>query len=376
MKKIILTIASLCILWSGASFATQADKQVIAIANTVADWQLQHRDSVDYIRTYKDQTGLTKGWVQAAFYVGLTRWAHVTNNANYQQVLLQLAESNKWQLGPLTWHADDHAIGQIYLALPQGRLPKHYEPTQAVFDGIINYNASNSLEFLSNPDPQSEGTCQRRWCWSDALFMAPPVWAALSKVTGDEKYLNFGLKEYAATQDYLYDKELHLFYRDSRFFEKRSEHGNKIFWSRGNGWVFAGIPLLLEQMPESHPARATLLTLYTEMAARFKAIQTDAGLWASSLMDFEHQPLKETSGSAFVTFGISWGINQGILDKTEYLPVVQKAWPALVSAVDKDGKLGWVQQIGNAPDQVLASDTQYYGVGAFLLAASEMMVLE
>jgi unsaturated rhamnogalacturonyl hydrolase len=40
--------------------------------------------------------------------------------------------------------------------------------------------------------------------------------------------------------------------------------------------------------------------------------------------------------------------------------------------VQPDGKLGWVQQIGYAPDHVEAGDTQLYGVGAFLLAASEV----
>ena len=30
-----------------------------------------------------------------------------------------------------------------------------------------------------------------RWSWADALFMAPPVYAALSKMTKDPKYVTF-----------------------------------------------------------------------------------------------------------------------------------------------------------------------------------------
>jgi hypothetical protein len=32
--------------------------------------------------------------------------------------------------------------------------------------------------------------------------------------------------------------------------------------------------------------------------------------------------------------------------------------------------LGWVQQVSDRPEQVAPSDTQFYGVGAFLLAGS------
>ena len=50
-------------------------------------------------------------------------------------------------------------------------------------------------------------------------------------------------------------------------------------------------------------------------------------------------------------------------------------WRALVAAVQPDGKLGWVQRVGAGPGQVDKDDTQLYGVGAFLLAASEVSKL-
>jgi rhamnogalacturonyl hydrolase YesR len=68
-------------------------------------------------------------------------------------------------------------------------------------------------------------------------------------------------------------------------------------------------------------------------------------------------------------------VNRGILESETYLPVIGKAWKALTAAVAADGKLGWVQQVGNAPDEVLETDSQFYGSGAFLLAASEMLQL-
>jgi rhamnogalacturonyl hydrolase YesR len=195
----------------------------------------------------------------------------------------------------------------------------------------------------------------------------------LSNLTGDPKYRNYALEEFFATRDYLYDDESHLFYRDSRFFERRSEFGNKVFWSRGNGWVFAGLPLLLEALPDEHEARRDLLLLYREMAAALKDVQRGNGYWAPSLLDVAHDPLPETSGTAFITFGLAWGVNRHILPADEYAEAVEKGWAAVAAAVDDHGKPGWVQQVGNAPDEVRASDTQLYGSGAVLLAASEML---
>ncbi|MGH8222944.1 MAG: glycoside hydrolase family 88 protein, partial [Woeseiaceae bacterium] len=186
-------------------------------------------------------------------------------------------------------------------------------------------------------------------------------------------YRDYALKEYIATRNYLYDGRKRLFYRDSRFFDRRSPYGNKIFWSRGNGWVFAGLPLLLEALPEEHAARRELLRLYREMASKLADLQHPSGYWAPSLLDVAHGSVRETSGTAFITFALAWGLNEGLLPEGRYGPIVERAWQALKRAVDGNGRLGWVQQVGNAPEEVLASDTQLYGSGALLLAASEML---
>ena len=77
-----------------------------------------------------------------------------------------------------------------------------------------------------------------------------------------------------------------------------------------------------------------------------------------------------------MTYGLAWGLNNGHLDAATYEPVVKKGWRALVGAVDDDGKLGWVQPVGAGPDSVLETDSQLYGVGAFLLTASQMIQAE
>jgi rhamnogalacturonyl hydrolase YesR len=205
--------------------------------------------------------------------------------------------------------------------------------------------------------------------------MAPPVWAALGNFSGDTRYLDYMHGEYQATIDYLFDAEENLFYRDGRFLERRSPQGSKIFWSRGNGWVYAGLPLLIEQLALDNPRRQTYINLYLQMSASLATLQGDHGYWPVSLLEGQHYPLPETSGTGFIVFGLAWGINQGLLPAEDYQPGVMRGWQALTQAVAADGKLGWVQQVGYGPDQVSAEDTQLYGVGAFLLASSEVLKL-
>ncbi len=360
------------------SITSSTDTQsVAAIANRAADWQLAHMESFDYVRTFRDHTENPHGWIQGAFFVGLNRWAEQTNNPLYLQALVAKGESNKWKLGDKSWHADDQVIGFSYAAVAaRTNNLVLIAPTQKVFKQILANRATSSLEYKPDPTGQGEATCQHRWCWCDALFMAPPVWAAVGKLTGDPAYLNYVDEEYQATIDYLFDKEEHLFYRDGRFFERRSKNNKKIFWSRGNGWVFAGLPLLIEQIPANDPRKQKYEQLFKTMAAKLIQLQQPNGFWPSSLLDKDEFNVPETSGTGFMTFGLAWGINSGLLPRKDYLPAVTAGWNGLASAVDKNGKLGWVQQVGASPEKILPEDTQLYGVGALLLAASEVSDLK
>ena len=88
-------------------------------------------------------------------------------------------------------------------------------------------------------------------------------------------------------------------------------------------------------------------------------------------------PGPETSGTAFFTYGLLWGINNGYLKEKTYLPAALKGWEYLsTTALQSSGKIGYIQPIGEKaiPGQVVdANSTANFGVGAFLLAASEMV---
>ncbi|WP_111977594.1 glycoside hydrolase family 88/105 protein [Algibacillus agarilyticus] len=347
------------------------------VGQRVAQWQLNHLDNVDYLaKRYWKGSSEPRGWIQAAFYIGLARWAETQGDKSLVAEIEKMAKSVDYSLlERRVKHADDHAIGQTYLWLTeQTGDHKAYAKIQKLFDFILADHRDISLEMVeSNPRVRGfEGACQDRWCWSDALFMAPRTWLKLSNVTGDPKYFEFADKEFWATVDYLFSEKYGLFFRDSHYFDKKSDNGEPVFWSRGNGWVFAALPLIIDDLPKDHPSRSKYIELYKKNAAGLIGLQTPAGYWPASLRDPNKVKTPEISGTGFIVSGLAWGVNNGILTDAKTKDVVLKGWAAIENAVQKNGRVNWVQQVGKSPDPVKKDDTQFYGVGAVLLAAAEM----
>jgi rhamnogalacturonyl hydrolase YesR len=305
----------------------------------------------------------------------MTRLADVTKEKRFRDAILAQGRANAWQPGPRVYHADDHVIAQSYLwAARNGAGSEAIVPTKERFDSILRAPPVAHLSFVVAKDYEST-ECLKRWCWCDAVFMSPPAWLELASQTGDTRYRDFALSEFWAATDFLFDPVEKLYFRDSRFFERRDTQGRKLFWSRGNGWVFAGIAHMLEALPKDDPERPGLESLFRQMAVKLRALQKPDGYWPPSLLAPEGSP-PETSGTGFYVYGLAWGVNQGLLDAKDYAISIESGWKALERAVAKDGRLGWVQQVSDRPENVLETDTQYYGVGAFLLAASAVARLE
>lgn len=216
------------------------------------------------------------------------------------------------------------------------------------------------------------------WWWSDGLYMAMPVMTRLYKITENPLYLDKLYEYFSYANSIMYDQEEGLYYRDAKYVypKHKSTNGKKDFWARGDGWVFAAFAQILKDLPATDQHRDEYIQKYQAMAKALVPLQQAEGYWTRSMMDPEHAPGPETSGTAFFTYGYLWGINNGYLDKETYMPVVLKAWKFLTTmAIQPDGKLGYVQPIGERaiPGQVVdANSTSNFGVGAFLLAASEM----
>ena len=335
---------------------------ILNVMQRVADWQLAQ----------PAETNRPNSWIEAAGDVGIMALAGISGDPKYRQAMMTLGTNSQWKLASFSgrkYHADDQCIGQtwteLYLTYRNNFM---IAPMREHFDFILAHPSNApSLDFHL-----PKGKAQELWSWCDSLFMAPPAWLRLYAATDDTRYLDFAVTNWWRTTDYLYDKDEHLFFRDSTFFKKKEANGQKVFWSRGNGWVFAALPRMLQYLPANHPDRPRFEQLFKDMAQKILACQQPDGLWHSSLLDPASFPLKETSGSGFFTYGLAWGVNQGLLDRATYEPAVEKAWTALVGCVAKDGKLTHVQPVGADPRNFADDSTAPYGVGAFLLAGSEI----
>lgn len=362
MTKYSISFLILSCIFGSCRQPEATDKDfILHIGDKVTQWQIDHQSDV----VHHDLD-----WTNGAWYRGLARWAKVTDNETYYNFLKRQGEKNNWKVYYRLHHADDICVAQTYLELASRYGDKQMlQPTIERVDSVLAFPSHAPLM-----KTDSLGS-NERWSWADALFMAPPVYASLSKLTGKPEYIDFMQKEFEECTDSLYDAKHKLYYRDCSKKALREPNGAGQFWARGNGWVFAGIPLIIENLPEGYAKRDYFINLFKEMAVSVIHTQDEKGSWHASLLDADTYPQPENSASAFFCYGLAWGINNGILDPALYKEPVAKAWQALCSYVNEEGKLGYIQPVGNAPQQVNMNSTDVYGVGAFLLAASEMLRL-
>ena len=366
MKKLKILLALTVFILASTTHAQEIKPaEVINVMKRVADWQIEH-----YNESYsgRSRPHHQLDWTNAALYAGMVKWAEMTNDEKYYNWLKKIGDDNDWMLHRRKYHADDHAVGQMYVELYRKyNDEKMIEPTKEHFNFIMYHPSQSVLNWKTTYH-------QDRWNWCDALFMSPPVWAKLYNITGERKYIDFMIDEYKASTDFLFDKKESLFYRDERYMTQL-DNGTKVFWSRGNGWVFAGLVNIMNELDPGSKEYKYFLKIYKKMAKKLLEIQTPQGHWAMSLLGQAFYPTPETSGSSFYIYGLTWGINNGILDKEAYTPAVKKGWNAMVSHVTKDGMLGYVQPIGAAPGSAWPDKTEVYGTGAFLSAGSEIYKL-
>ena len=316
-------------------------------------------------------------WHPAAYHTGNMAAYEVTGDTTFLNYSEAWAEKNHWQGATGTdkdmWRYDygetpDHVLFgdwqicfQTYIDL-YNIAPADYKIARA--REVMEYEMST---------PHND-----YWWWADGLYMVMPVMTKLYHATGNMLYLDKLYEYFTYSCGLMYDKDSALFFRDGKYVypAHKTRNGKKDFWSRGNGWAFAALARILKDLPDTDPRRGTYLSIYRQMAASLSRCQRSEGYWSRSLLDEPHAPGRETSGTAFFTYGYLWGINNGLLDAETYLPVVRKAWTYLTTiALQPDGTIGYVQPIGERADQhadVGARTTADFGVGAFLLAAAEM----
>lgn len=309
-------------------------------------------------------------WTRAVYYEGLMALYALKDDKAYYDYAVRWGEAHNWGLrnGAQTRHADNHCAGQTYIMLyeidPQ---PERIRDIQSSIDDMIETYKIND------------------WDWIDALQMAMPVFAKLTSITGDKKYSERMYEMYMDTKvtQGLFNPIDDLWWRDKDFLPPYQEpNGNDCYWSRGNGWVVAAMVRTLEFLPKDDPHRFEYINMLQRMLKSVLTVQRTDGFWNVSLHDPTHFEGKETSGTALFLYGMAWGVNNGLLEKEVYMPSITKAWNAISKeAIHDNGYMGFLQGTGKEPKDgqpvtyTSKPDFEDYGLGCFLLAASEMYKL-
>ncbi len=364
MRKLLLFMCVLCVTTTQAKHWTVNEvKDVIRQVNTY--WQTNNPAEV---RAF---------WDNAAYHTGNMEVYQLLKDQQMLEYSIRWAEHNQWkgatEPDPTKWKYKNYGEGQDYVL---------FGDWQICFQTYIDlYNLSPDERKVARAKEvmsyEADSKANDYWWWADALYMVMPTLTKMYKLTGDTKYLRKLYQNILYSDSIMLDKETGLYFRDGKYIypKHKTANGKKDFWARGDGWVLAGLAKVLQDMPETYFRQPFFVEKYTNLARAVKKLQQPQGHWTRSMMDPGQAPGYETSGTAFFCYGLLWGVNHGYLSKKEFSTTIDKAWHYLATiALQKDGKVGYVQPIGERaiPGQTVDANSQAnFGVGAFLLAACE-----
>ncbi len=349
--------------------ATQHSGAVLDQIIKVNDYWQAH--NTPYVRAF---------WDHAAYHTGNMEAYRLTGRADWYAYTDKWCRHNEWKGAK----SDDRANWK-YKTYGEGHDFVLFGDWQICFQTYIDmynlvpapYKVARAIEVMSH---ECSMTDTHFWWWADALYMVMPVMTKMYKLTGEIKYLDKLYDNFLWSDSLMYDKDEQLYYRDAKYIYpkvKTACNEGKSFWARGDGWVLAGLAKVLADMPHDYKNRDIFVQRFRELAEGVARVQRPDGYWSRSMLCEDDAPGPETSGTAFFTYGMLWGVNNGYLDKATYAPVIEKAWKYLSeTALQPDGSIGFVQPIGEKPDPTKTVDAHSqapFGTGAWLLAACEMV---
>ena len=372
----------------------------------------QVKDVIRQVNTYwqtNNKAEVRAFWDNAAYHTGNIEVYKLLQDQQMLDYSIRWAEHNHWQgateTDPAKWKYRQYGEGQDYVLFGDWQIcfqtyidlfmfkvyglkfiddytagKQGHASTSTINDKLSTINKEQSQMIARAREVmgyEADSPQTDYWWWADALYMVMPVMTKMYRLTGEQKYLDKLYENLLYSDSIMLDPETGLYFRDGKYVwpKHKSANGKKDYWARGDGWVLAGLAKVLQDMPETYVRQPFFVEKYTRLARAVASLQQPQGYWTRSMADPQHAPGPETSGTAFFTYGLLWGVNNGYLSKREFAPVIARAWRYLTeTALQPSGKVGYVQPIGERaiPGQRVDQNSEAnFGVGAFLLAACE-----
>lgn len=284
-------------------------------------------------------------------YSGMFQLSKVSHYPKYINWLIEKGEANQWQIHDDP-KSDDYSVSQFYLSIYQ---TPHLARTE------IMLPTKNKL----NPIVKSTEVNNQDWKSSQDLVLKPQILIKLSKIEKDTTgiYLEYFNTQYQKLYSQLWDKEANLFHRDTSDVSAKAEN---YFSSLSNSGIFAGLALLISELPSDWEEKVFYENLFKSMAVTINDTQKESGVWSEDLFADEHRT-SELGSNALFTFGITWGINNGLLEKSTYEPVILKAWKTISNEVDDNVDVNFFKHSDD-----FEKSTKDFRVGGVLFAGSEL----
>lgn len=319
-------------------------------------------------------------WTRAVYYEGLLDLYSVYPDNSYFDYAYKWGKFHDWSFhgGDVTRNADNYAVAQIYMLLHD------LDPEE-----VNLHHVRALMNMLVNAPTQMD------WWWIDAIHMGLPGMTKYGRLTSNRAVYDKAWEIYQGTKYKqggigLFDSRHDLWYRDANFLAPYKEpNGKPCFWSRGNGWVMFALTRAIDNLPQ--PVKDIYNQVIEDfhrqdysydiqaMAKALLPLQRVDGFWNASLMCEENHGGMETTGTALFVASLAWGIRNGVLPEKTYLQPMLRGWYALVAnSIRNEGSLGYVQGTGAKPADgapwtaTTTPDFEDFGIGCFLLAASEV----
>jgi len=215
------------------------------------------------------------------------------------------------------------------------------EKYKSIVDRVINYMKTTKrvLEYMPNHLGNSpEGWLYPSSVWVDSVMMYGVFTSWYGTSAKDEEMYDFARRQPELFAQYLQDPDDKLFYHSYWTKFGCTYPRQKLFWGRGNGWVIAGFPLVLENLAKDSEERKQAINIFQETSAALLPYQREDGFY-ETVFNKVGKTYKESSATALIASGWLQGVNEGYLDEKFKEPGL-KAFEAVINCLEyKDGLL-------------------------------------
>ncbi len=454
MKKYIWMLSALCLM---ACSSNKAKETTEGDAVPYSQKMVESHAIVDFScnRSHKDSLATTN-WDYVSGLVAnsvLKAWQMYPEKTEYYDAVKAFADLSTSEDGTQIFdkkggnalrpsNIDDLPAGNVYFALYAEELKRgntkdaaRCKTAATHIRTTLKYKHSRIAKGLPGEGGFFHKASYPNQMWLDGLFMGSPIYAQWEHVFGKENAEEYKESwsdialQFKTIHKYTYNADKQLNYHawtatttdENAFWSNQTEPYlgcSKEFWGRGMGWYFAALVDVLEFMPKDHADYPAVVEILNQVAAGLARWQDkESGVWyqlvqygADMKADGKGDTVNgevynvgdapnylEASCSGIFTYAFLKGMRLGLLDKTVYTPVAEKAYQGLIKTFIRENgeKTDIIQTcasagLGPKKDPSRTGTINYYlcgkdvritqnegkAIGTFILASLEYEMLK